>query len=69
MNDLTGKWGMRTCDILIDCLTFPIATGQEETRKDGIETLKAIRLLKEEFPEVQTTLESDVNARSNNVMP
>ena len=56
VNDLTGKWGMRTCDILIDCLTFPIATGQEETRKDGIETLKAIRLLKEEFPEVQTTL-------------
>ena len=56
VNDLTSKWGMRTCDILIDCLTFPIATGQEETRKDGIETLKAIRLLKEEFPEVQTTL-------------
>ena len=56
VSDLTGKWGMRTCDILIDCLTFPIATGQEETRKDGIETLKAIRLLKEEFPEVQTTL-------------
>ena len=56
VNDLTSKWGMRTCDILIDCLTFPIATGQEETRKDGIETLKAIRLLKEEYPEVQTTL-------------
>ncbi|MEY3905177.1 MAG: 5-methyltetrahydrofolate--homocysteine methyltransferase, partial [Actinomycetota bacterium] len=47
---------LRTCDILIDCLTFPIATGQEETRKDGIETLKAIKQLKEEFPEVQTTL-------------
>ena len=56
VNDLTSKWGMRACDILIDSLTFPIATGQEETRKDGIETLKAIRLLKEEFPEVQTTL-------------
>lgn len=41
---------------MIDCLTFPIATGQEETRKDGIETLKAIKQLKEEFPEVQTTL-------------
>ncbi len=56
ISDLTGKWGLRTCDILIDCLTFPIATGQEETRKDGIETLKAIKQLKEEFPEVQTTL-------------
>ena len=47
---------MRVDDILIDCLTFPIATGQEETRRDGIETLTAIKLLKEEFPGVQTTL-------------
>jgi len=43
-------------DILIDCLTFPIATGQEETRRDGIETISAIKRLKEEFPQVQTTL-------------
>jgi 5-methyltetrahydrofolate--homocysteine methyltransferase len=41
---------------LIDCLTFPIATGQEETRRDGIETIEAIRALKLEFPDVQTTL-------------
>jgi 5-methyltetrahydrofolate--homocysteine methyltransferase len=41
---------------LIDALTFPIATGQEETRRDGLETINAIRTLKEEFPEVQTTL-------------
>jgi 5-methyltetrahydrofolate--homocysteine methyltransferase len=47
---------MNVGDILIDCLTFPIATGQEETRKDGIETINAIRQLKAEFPEVQTTL-------------
>ena len=47
---------MRVDDILIDCLTFPIATGQEETRRDGIETLNAIKALKEEFPNVQTTL-------------
>jgi 5-methyltetrahydrofolate--homocysteine methyltransferase len=47
---------MNVGDILIDCLTFPIATGQEETRKDGIETIDAIRRLKVEFPEVQTTL-------------
>jgi len=54
--DLTTNWGMNTGDILIDCLTFPIATGQEETRRDGIETIEAIRALKLEFPEVQTTL-------------
>jgi 5-methyltetrahydrofolate--homocysteine methyltransferase len=56
INDLTENWQMKTGDILIDCLTFPIATGQEETRRDGIETINAIRTLKREFPEVQTTL-------------
>jgi 5-methyltetrahydrofolate--homocysteine methyltransferase len=56
ITDLRDNWGMNVGDILIDCLTFPIATGQEETRKDGIETIDAIRRLKTEFPEVQTTL-------------
>ena len=56
INDLHDNWGMNIGDILIDCLTFPIATGQEETRKDGIETIEAIKRLKSEFPDVQTTL-------------
>ena len=56
IHDLHDNWGMNVGDILIDCLTFPIATGQEETRKDGIETIEAIKRLKIEFPEVQTTL-------------
>jgi 5-methyltetrahydrofolate--homocysteine methyltransferase len=56
IKDLHDNWGMNVGDILIDCLTFPIATGQEETRKDGIETINAIRQLKSEFPDVQTTL-------------
>ena len=56
IHDLHDNWGMNVGDILIDCLTFPIATGQEETRKDGIETIEAIKQLKAEFPEVQTTL-------------
>jgi 5-methyltetrahydrofolate--homocysteine methyltransferase len=56
IEDLTKNWGMLTSDILIDCLTFPIATGQEETRRDGIETLNAIAELKLKYPEVQTTL-------------
>ena len=54
--DLTSNWQMKTGDILIDCLTFPIATGQEETRRDGMETIEAIRTLKSEYPDVQTTL-------------
>ena len=56
IEDLTNKWGMDVGDILIDCLTFPIATGQEETRKDGEETINAIRELKRLYPGVQTTL-------------
>jgi 5-methyltetrahydrofolate--homocysteine methyltransferase len=47
---------MREQDIILDCLTFPIATGQEETRRDGIETINAIAELKRRHPDVQTTL-------------
>lgn len=54
--DLTGNWGVHESDILIDTLTFTICTGQEESRKDGIATIEAIRRLKERHPEVQTTL-------------
>ncbi|MEU2437896.1 methionine synthase [Streptomyces rubradiris] len=54
--DLTGNWGIREEDILIDTLTFTICTGQEESRKDGIATIEAIRELKRRHPAVQTTL-------------
>jgi 5-methyltetrahydrofolate--homocysteine methyltransferase len=54
--DLTGQWGMREEDIIVDCLTFPIATGQQETRRDAIETIEAIAELKRRHPAVQTTL-------------
>ncbi|OFU63225.1 methionine synthase [Corynebacterium sp. HMSC14H10] len=54
--DITGTWGLREQDIIVDCLTFPISTGQEETRRDGIETIEAIRELKRRHPNVHTTL-------------
>ncbi len=54
--DITGNWGVDESAILIDTLTFTIATGQEESRKDGIETIGAIRELKKRHPDVQTTL-------------
>lgn len=54
--DLTGNWGVHESDILIDTLTFTICTGQEESRKDGIATIEAIRELKKRHPDVQTTL-------------
>jgi 5-methyltetrahydrofolate--homocysteine methyltransferase len=56
IEDLTTNWGMRLVDITVDTLTFPIATGQDETRRDGIETIEAIRRLHEAFPGVQSTL-------------
>lgn len=56
INELTSEWGMSTSEIMIDCLTFPIATGQEETRKDGIATLDAIKTLRERYPDLQMVL-------------
>ena len=56
IRDLTVNYGMNEQDIIVDCLTFPIATGQEETRRDAIETIGAIAELKRRHPDVQTTL-------------
>ncbi|MFJ3650180.1 methionine synthase [Streptomyces murinus] len=56
IGDLTGNWGILESDILIDTLTFTICTGQEESRKDGVATIEAIRELKKRHPDVQTTL-------------
>jgi 5-methyltetrahydrofolate--homocysteine methyltransferase len=56
IDDLTGTWGMHVEDIVVDALTFPIATGQEETRRDALETIEAIRQIKRLYPNVQTTL-------------
>ncbi|WP_199433401.1 methionine synthase [Qaidamihabitans albus] len=56
IEDLTTNWGLDKSAIIIDCLVFPITTGQEEVRRDGIETINAIRELKRRHPDVQTTL-------------
>lgn len=56
IDELVDVWGMRVEDIIVDCLTFPIATGQEETRRDGIETIEAIRGLVAKYPGINTTL-------------
>ncbi len=54
--DLAGTWKMAESDIIVDCLTFPIGTGQEETRRDALETIEAIRRITAAHPDVQTTL-------------
>ena len=56
IRDLTENWGLTLDDIVVDTLTFPIATGQDETRRDGLETIEAIRRLNAAYPGVQTTL-------------
>ncbi len=56
IDDLVDNWGMKVSDIIVDCLTFPIATGQEETRRDGIETIEAIRAINAKYPGIHTTL-------------
>ncbi len=56
IDTLVEQWGMRVDDIIVDALTFPIATGQEETRRDAIETIDAIRQITARYPGVHTTL-------------
>src|SRR3954471_8378907 len=52
----TEKYGIRSVDLIFDPLTLPISTGQEEYRRAGIETLEAVRRIKQELPECRTIL-------------
>lgn len=56
IDTLRDRYGIPEQDVLVDCLTFTLGTGQEESRRDGIETIEAIRELKRRHPAVQTTL-------------
>ena len=56
VDTLINDWGMRVEDIIVDALTFPIATGQEETRRDAIETIGAISDITAKYPGIHTTL-------------
>ena len=52
----TTKYGIRPVDLVFDALTLPISTGQDEYRTAGLETLAAVRRIKQELPEVKTIL-------------
>src|SRR5277367_1541119 len=52
----TEKYGLRGIDIIFDALTLPITTGQEDYRTAGMETLQAVKRIKQELPEVKTIL-------------
>ena len=46
------QYGLEATDLIFDCLTFPLGSGQEDLRRDGIETIEAIRRVKAELPGV-----------------
>ena len=48
--------GLAQSDLLIDPLTFTIATGSEDDRKLGQWTLEGIRMIRDRFPEIQIIL-------------
>jgi 5-methyltetrahydrofolate--homocysteine methyltransferase len=50
------KHGLPQSDLLIDPLTFTVATGNEDDRKLAEYTLDGIRMIRERFPEVQIIL-------------
>ncbi len=51
-----NQYGLPQSDLLIDPLTFTIATGNEDDRKLGLWTLEGIRAIRAEFPEIQIIL-------------
>jgi len=52
---LTEKYGVPATDIIIDPLVFPCATGDENYIGGAVETIEAVRLIKEKLP-VKTIL-------------
>ncbi len=56
LHDLAIKHGLRSHDLIIDALTFTLGSGDEEFRRAAIETMEAIRRIKQELPGVHTLL-------------
>ena len=54
--ELAAEYDLRPEDIVIDDLTFTLATGEEIYRDSAIETLEGIRQIKKELPGVHTSL-------------
>ncbi len=50
------KHGLQQSDLMIDPLTFTIATGNEDDRKLALWTLQGIRAIRDKFPDIQIIL-------------
>jgi 5-methyltetrahydrofolate--homocysteine methyltransferase len=51
-----GRYGLEPEDLFFDALALPLSTGMEESRRDSIETIEAIKAIKRELPGVHTVL-------------
>ncbi len=51
-----GRHGLPQSDLMIDPLTFTIATGMDDDRKLGLETIAGIARIRQEFPDIQIVL-------------
>jgi 5-methyltetrahydrofolate--homocysteine methyltransferase len=47
---VVDEYGIPPTDLMFDPLTFPVSTGQEQTRKSAIATFEAIKLIKQKLP-------------------
>ncbi|HZD22294.1 MAG TPA: methionine synthase, partial [Acidimicrobiia bacterium] len=52
----TERYGLDPGDLLFDPLTFPLTTGDDDVRGDGLATIEALRRIKTELPGVFTVL-------------
>jgi len=50
------EYGLAASDLVFDALTFPLGSGQEDLRGDGLATLEAIERIKAEIPGCHTIL-------------
>jgi 5-methyltetrahydrofolate--homocysteine methyltransferase len=50
------RYGLAPEDLFFDALALPVSTGMEESRRDGIETIEGIRLIKSALPGARTLL-------------
>src|SRR5207245_5887077 len=46
------RYGLEPSDLIFDALTFPLSTGGDDLRGDGMATIEAIRRIKAELPGV-----------------
>src|SRR6476469_1196844 len=52
----TERYGLAHGDLIFDALTFPLSTGDDDLRRDAMETMEAIRRIKTEIPGAFTVL-------------